>query len=199
MRTRLTEAQNYWDFYAGKLRNIASAGIFVAATPQYSIHEMNVSRLIDPFGLGLTGPCEEWHTAAIAREEDILNKITMIRSLSGSNKSQESQAQTLTKETTQRDTTSSFVTRVFDPLTIHTVCSIQNVGEIWRASQFNANPPLSPFEPQMIYAASHLQALCKCISTLSTGLKLTDVCIKYCKFLSNEMQSRFSTFIRHLS
>jgi hypothetical protein len=158
---RTNQAQNYWDFYAGKLRNIASAGIFVAATPEYSIQEMNVSRLIDPFGLGMTGPCEHWHNTAIAREEHIISKMTTIRNLSGSNKPQESQAQTLAKGVKQGNTAPSFVTRVFSPLTIDTVRSIRNVGEIWRASQFNANPPSSPFQPQMIYAASHLQTMCK--------------------------------------
>lgn len=121
---------------------------------------MNISRLIDPHGLGLGTPAEEWHTAAIAREEDIISKITIVRSRAGPLRS--IQKPNAFKGTNKPDVLPpKVIARVFDARTIETIRSIQDTGGIWRASQFTANTPDSIYEPQMIYAATHLQLLCE--------------------------------------
>lgn len=148
--------QNYWDFYSGRLQNAGPSSVFVVTSPEYTVGEMMATKLRDPHGFQAVTGFTAWHNSAIQREEDIGNTIFMVRDRLDFEGLQRRKGRDAA-----RFRLPDFINKIYSEKTIGAIVAIQEIQKIWSTNQFTAQPYHTVFEPQMIYAATHLQLLCK--------------------------------------
>ncbi|OAA61553.1 hypothetical protein ISF_05632 [Cordyceps fumosorosea ARSEF 2679] len=143
----LAASVNYYDFYAGRQQNLGLADVLVCGAPRFTLEEMMATHREDPYGFreatAATAPFTAWHNAAISREEDAINTLFAVRK----------------RLSVGPEETPRFLEEAFKPETLNTIRKIKDVNSIFKANQFNSQPPQSIFEPQMIFSATRLQLL----------------------------------------
>lgn len=149
------QIQNYWDFHAGRLQNIGPSGVFISATPEFTLGEMMATKLTDPYGLKQDTPFTNWHNDAITREGDVIDSLYMVRELVGF---EDKEPRKGTPRTASAKVP-KFLREIFRGETLNTIQSIMSLRKIWQVNQFTSLPNYNVFEPTLIYAATHLQLL----------------------------------------
>lgn len=149
------QIQNYWDFHAGRLQNIGPSGIFISATPEFTLGEMMATKLTDPYGLKQDTPFTNWHNDAITREGDVIDSLYMVRELVGFDEKEPRKG----APRTATANVPKFLREIFREETLSTIQSIRSLKKIWQVNQFTSLPNYNVFEPTLIYAATHLQLL----------------------------------------
>lgn len=169
---------NYFDFYAGRLQNLGPSGVLLSVTPDFTLQEMMVTRLTDPYGFKSATPFTDWHNAAITREEDILRTLFLVRQRLraeekkvAKNKTKRKKSRNEAENGTENEALAqpipAFLNEIFDPEILKAILAIKNLDEIFKANQFISLASYRVFEPQMIYAATRLQLLREFILTFT--------------------------------